>query len=61
MYMMRLFLDVCIKEAFDNDYALEVIFRDSGTHFDPTLVELSKNVLYHFKDIAERFKDKESD
>ena len=49
------------KEAFDNDYALEVIFRDSGTHFDPTLVELSKNVLYHFKDIAERFKDKESD
>lgn len=47
------------KDSFTHEFALSVIFKDAGTHFDPTLVELSREVMMNFAEIAEQFKDAE--
>ena len=36
------------KKAFSHETACEIIEKDSGTHFDPTLVEIFKKVKDHF-------------
>ncbi|MDR1669352.1 MAG: response regulator [Oscillospiraceae bacterium] len=40
------------KKAFTHETSMNIILKDSGTHFDPTLVELSLEVMEGFKDIA---------
>ena len=45
------------KESYPHEVALETILRDVGTHFDPTLVELSMDVWDGFNEIALRHKD----
>jgi putative two-component system response regulator len=47
------------KNGFSHEDAMGIIYKDSGTHFDPVLVELSSDCFPQFKEIAERFKDKE--
>jgi HD-GYP domain-containing protein (c-di-GMP phosphodiesterase class II) len=49
------------KKGFEHDKALGIILKDSGTHFDPTLIELSQPIFPEFQVIAERFKDDDSD
>lgn len=49
------------KDSFTHDFATSIIFKDAGTHFDPVLVDLCKDTLLDFKDIAERFKDDEGE
>jgi HD-GYP domain-containing protein (c-di-GMP phosphodiesterase class II) len=39
---------------------MNIILKDAGTHFDPTLVELSLDVMDSFKDIALMHKDDHS-
>lgn len=39
------------KKAFSHEEAVEIIKRDSGTHFDPRLVEIFLNHEKEFKDI----------
>lgn len=45
------------KKAFSHETSMNIILKDSGTHFDPTLVELSLDVMEGFKDIALLHKD----
>ena len=40
------------KNALSHDMAVEIIKNDSGTHFDPVLVDLFLNVQSEFEDIA---------
>jgi putative two-component system response regulator len=46
------------KPSYPHAVAIETITRDSGTHFDPTLIELSMNVMEEFEQIAIRHEDK---
>ncbi len=45
------------KKPFSHDKAKGIIVNDAGTHFDPTLVELSMDVMESFKDITMLHKD----
>lgn len=45
------------KKPFSHETSINIILKDSGTHFDPTLVELSIDVMESFKDIALLHKD----
>jgi putative two-component system response regulator len=47
------------KSGFTHEDAMGIIFKDTGTHFDPVLVDISQDCFRHFKEIAERFKDRE--
>ncbi|MDR1693345.1 MAG: response regulator [Oscillospiraceae bacterium] len=47
------------KKAFTHSTSMNIILKDSGTHFDPTLVELSLDVMEGFKDIALMHQDDE--
>lgn len=47
----------CYKEAWPLDRALEYLVRESGSRFDPTLVELFMQNLDQFLDIYERLRD----
>ena len=46
------------KESYSDEFALDILFKDAGTHFDPVLIELSKDKLLEFKYIAQQFQDK---
>lgn len=45
------------KKPFSHEVSMNIILKDAGTHFDPTLVELSLDVMEGFKDIALLHKD----
>lgn len=45
------------KRGFTHEASMKIIMHDSGTHFDPTLIELSKPVFDHFQEIAAKYKD----
>jgi putative two-component system response regulator len=40
------------KEPFSHQKAVDIIVGDSGTHFDPKLVELFKLVESEFEEVA---------
>ncbi|MDR3349731.1 MAG: response regulator, partial [Acidaminococcales bacterium] len=44
------------KKGFSHEDAMNIIYKDSGTHFDPVLVELSEDCFTQFREIAERFR-----
>ncbi len=46
------------KPSFRHEAAIKTIIEDAGTHFDPTLVDLSLNVFDQFRDIAHKHQDK---
>lgn len=46
------------KPSFRHEAAVKTIIEDAGTHFDPTLVDLSLNVLDQFREIALKHQDK---
>ncbi|MDR0325957.1 MAG: response regulator [Oscillospiraceae bacterium] len=48
------------KKPFTHEVAMNIILKDAGTHFDPTLVELSLDVMESFRDIALMHKDDHS-
>ncbi|MDL2231678.1 response regulator [Porphyromonadaceae bacterium OttesenSCG-928-L07] len=41
------------KPAFTHEVAIETIFNEAGTHFDPYLVEYCKDVITAFKDVSD--------
>lgn len=45
------------KDKFFHEAALEIILKDAGTHFDPTLIQLSLDVFDQFKEIAHQNQD----
>lgn len=45
------------KEPFSHEEALNIILKDSGTHFDPHLLELSHSIFPGFAEIAKTYKD----
>ena len=47
------------KEAWDEDKVLETIERDSGSHFDPELVEIFFSCLDIMRAIQKRYQDEE--
>lgn len=49
------------KKSFPHGQALEIITRDTGTHFDPNLVELLWPEIDSFCQIAEAHKDEVAD
>ena len=44
----------CYKEPMPFDDAVNIIIKDAGTHFDPYIVEVFKNILPEFKEAYER-------
>ncbi len=46
------------KPSFRHEAAIKTILEDAGSHFDPTLVDLSLSVFDQFREIAQRHKDK---
>ncbi|MCL1807483.1 MAG: response regulator [Oscillospiraceae bacterium] len=48
------------KKPFTHEVSMNIILKDAGTHFDPTLVELSLDVMDSFRDIALMHKDDHS-
>lgn len=49
----------CYKEAFPEQRAIEIITKDSGTHFDPRLVEGLFRTLEEFRAIRFQYPDSE--
>ena len=47
----------CYKEAFSEEVSLGIINKDSGTHFDPSLVAIMMENLAAFQDIRVRYAD----
>ncbi len=45
------------KEPFTHKDSVSIILKDSGSHFDPSLVEVFTEVADDFRDIFERLKD----
>lgn len=46
------------KEPFPHEQAVAIILKDAGTHFDPTLIELSKGLMLEtFHKIADEYQD----
>jgi putative two-component system response regulator len=45
------------KKAFTHEEALKIIREDSGTHFDPYLIEICEDIFDKFEEIATRYKD----
>ncbi|MDR0293706.1 MAG: response regulator [Oscillospiraceae bacterium] len=45
------------KKPFTHEVSMNIILKDAGTHFDPTLVELSLDVMEGFQNIAQMHKD----
>ena len=45
------------KKAFSHEESIAIIMKDSGTHFDPNLLELSGPVLAGFAEVAKTYKD----
>lgn len=45
------------KAGFSHETAIDIILKDTGTHFDPTLIELSRDVMEGFKEIALKNQD----
>jgi putative two-component system response regulator len=45
------------KKPFTHEVSKDIILKDTGTHFDPTLIELSMDVIDNFKNIALTHKD----
>lgn len=45
------------KQGFSHEQAVEIILKDSGTHFDPTLLELCRDSLDKFREIAQQHQD----
>jgi putative two-component system response regulator len=48
------------KAAFSHDEAVATIMEGSGSHFDPALAGVFRNLSGRFKEIAEEFKDETS-
>ncbi len=44
----------CYKEAMPIDDAINIIIKDAGTHFDPNIVEVFKEIIPEFKEAANR-------
>ena len=49
----------CYKDAFPEEKAKGIIQKDSGTHFDPTLVDILFNSLEKFREIRSMYPDSE--
>ena len=45
------------KPSFPHEEAVEIILEDTGTHFDPKLVEVSMDVIGRFREIASKHRD----
>ncbi len=45
------------KPRFLHEAAVQMIVDDAGKHFDPTLVELSLDVMNDFREIANKYQD----
>ena len=45
------------KAAFTHEEATRIMFGDSGTHFDPTLMELSREVIDRFPKVVQMYRD----
>ncbi len=45
------------KEPFSHEESVSIILKDSGSHFDPSLVEVFTEVADDFRDIFEKLKD----
>ncbi len=45
------------KPCFGHDVAVSTIVEDAGTHFDPYLIEMSREVMEQFEAIAKEFRD----
>lgn len=45
------------KGPFDHEFAMDIIRKESGTHFDPLLLELSNETMEGFIEVAQRYKD----
>ncbi len=46
------------KPSYSHEVAVETLLEDTGAHFDPTLMELSRDVIEQFKEIARIHSDK---
>ena len=44
----------CYKEAMPIDDAINIIIKDAGTHFDPNIVEVFKEIIPQFKEAANK-------
>lgn len=49
------------KDAFPNDQAYEILRRDSGSHFDPKLIDIFMDHLPEIEDIQQRYSSEDSD
>ncbi len=45
------------KKAFSHEKSVEIIIKDSGTHFDPDIIDAFKKLTYQFKHIRNNFFD----
>ncbi|GHV37389.1 two-component system response regulator [Clostridia bacterium] len=45
------------KEPFSHEKALDIIYSDSGTHFDPYVLEIARQQIDRFNEIASRITD----
>ncbi|MCL2083799.1 MAG: response regulator [Oscillospiraceae bacterium] len=45
------------KEPFSHEKAVEILFNDSGTHFDPVVLEVARDYISKFDEIAKVYAD----
>jgi putative two-component system response regulator len=45
------------KKPFTHEAAMKIIWEDTGTHFDPNIMEMCRDIFDEFEDIAARYKD----
>ncbi|GHU88601.1 two-component system response regulator [Clostridia bacterium] len=45
------------KEPFSHEKALSIIYSDAGTHFDPNVLEMAKQQIDRFDEIAQKITD----
>ncbi|MCL2387618.1 MAG: response regulator [Defluviitaleaceae bacterium] len=45
------------KDAFTHEKAVEIIIKDKGSHFDPTLIDLFEKIHHQFEEIAAEVKE----
>ena len=50
----------CYKDAMPLEKTLEIMKKDAGTHFDPSLINLFLNNLDKFLEIKDKYKDDEN-
>ena len=61
LHCVRCDIDRCAKAAFSIEKVLEIMHNDTGSHFDPTVIEALDRCLPRLLDIKARFTEDEDE